>query len=114
MLVDSEQLKQILLETTHKYEKEINLLHEQLRLIRSQMYGKKSKKRIPDNGTVQLALFDMPEPDIDEAGKEESVEVKVHSRKKPGRKKLPADLHRVEVFHDISDRERVCGCGATL
>ena len=111
---DPGELKQILLETTHKYEKEINLLHEQLRLLRSQMYGKKSEKGIPDNGAVQLALFDMPEPDIDEAEKDESVEVKVHSRKKPGRKKLPADLPRVEVLHDISDEEKVCGCGATL
>ncbi|BCL61591.1 IS66 family transposase [Desulfomarina profundi] len=105
-----------MLETRRSYEKEINLLHEQLRLLRAQMYGKKSEKRTSDNGAVQLPLFDMPEPDIDGADKEDSeeIEVKVHSRKKPGRKKLPVDLPRVEVLHDIPEEDKVCDCGAAL
>ncbi len=109
---DPEELKRIILETERRYEKENELLREQIRLLQAQMFGKKSEKGLADSGAVQIPLFDMPEPDITE--EEDEVEIPAHQRKKPGRKKLPKALPRVEVIHDIDEEEKICGCGAFL
>lgn len=45
---------------------------------------------------------------------EEVVEVPSHTRQKPGRKKLPEELPRIDVVHDINEEEKVCECGAHL
>ncbi|SDU65621.1 Transposase [Desulfobacula phenolica] len=34
-----------------------------------------------------------------------------HTRKKRGRKPLPADLPRIDVIHELSEDERQCNCG---
>lgn len=109
---DPEQLKQILAETKRRYEKEIDLLREQISLLYAQFYGKKSEKGAGEGGARPMSLFDMPEPEVEEA--KEEIEVPAHSRKKPGRKPLPKNLPRVEVVHDIPEEEKVCGCGAAL
>jgi len=108
---DPEELKRIILETERRYEKETELLREQIRLLQAQMYGKKSEKGTADSGAVQIPLFDMPEPEVEE---EETVAVPAHQRKKPGRKKLPEALPRVEIVHDIDESEKICGCGEQL
>ena len=94
------------------FSKEYGILLEQISLLRAQLYGRKSEKTISADGSVQLPLFDMPEP----AGLEpEPPEIKVtgHTRKKRGRKALPEHLPRVEVVHDIPENEKVCACGCT-
>ncbi len=111
---DPEELKQIILKSQaaqSRFEKENELLREQIRLLHAQMFGKKSEKGLADSSAVQIPLFDMPEPEIEA---EEEVEVPSHQRKKPGRKKLPDALPRVEVVHDIDEAEKVCGCGEQL
>ncbi len=108
---DPKKLKRIILETERRYEKENELLREQIRLLQAQMFGKKSEKGVADSGAVQIPLFDMPEPEVEV---EEKVEVPSHQRKKPGRKKLPDALPREEIVHDIAEEEKVCGCGAQL
>ena len=95
------------------FSKEYGILLEQISLLRAQLYGRKSEKTISADGSVQLPLFDMPEP----AGLEpEPPEIKVtgHTRKKRGRKALPEHLPRVEVVHDIPENEKVCACGCML
>ena len=109
---DPEQLKQIILETERRYEKENELLREQIRLLQAQMFGKKSEKGAADSGAVPLPLFDMPEPEVEL--ETEEVNVAPHQRKKPGRKKLPASLPRETIVHDISEQEKICGCGERL
>jgi transposase len=42
------------------------------------------------------------------------IEVPAHTRRKIGRKPLPADLPRIEVVHDLSEEEQVCGCGCMM
>ena len=109
---DPEELKRIILENERTYEKENELLREQIRLLQAQMFGKKSEKGLAHSGAVQIPLFDMPEPEAEK--EEEEVEVPLHQRKKPGRKKLPEALPRIEIVHDIDEAEKVCGCGETL
>lgn len=102
-----------LAESRAVFDKEYGILLEQIRLLRAQLYGRKSEKVIPADGPVPLPLFDMPEP----AGLEpELPEIKVseHLRKKRGRKALPEHLPRVEVMHDIPEDEKVCACGCML
>lgn len=91
------------------FEKENNILREQLRLLRSKMFGRKSEKA---SEYQQELLFDEPESGKAETATETPVmEVPSHIRKKPGRKPLPAGLPRVEVVHDISEEEKKCACG---
>lgn len=108
-----EELKKIILrlqKDQERYEQENELLHEQVRLLYAQLFGKKSEKS--GASSQPLPLFDMPEPEMDR--EVEAVEVPTHTRKKTGRKKLPEELPRVDVVHDISETEKVCECGEFL
>ncbi len=104
---DPALLKQIIAQ----YEAEVRLLREYNRHLYQKLFGPKSEKYYGEN--PQLPLFDMPEPDP-EAEQEEKTPVSSHNRKKPGRKPLPPTLPRVDVIHDISEDEKVCGCGDQL
>ena len=111
---DPAELKKIIgkmSDTQRRYESENDLLREQVRHLYDKLYGRKSEKSQGHN--PQLPLFDMPEPDPDEK-EEETTEVSSHSRKKRGRKPLPDSLPRIEVVHDLSDEEKICGCGTEL
>ncbi len=87
---DPAELKRIILETERRYEKENELLREQIRLLQAQMFGKKSEKGTVDSGAVPIPLFDMPEPEVGRGRKK--LKSHPHQRKKPGRKKLPESL----------------------
>jgi transposase len=74
------------------------------------VFGRKSEKTPKDDG--QMSLFDMPEPELPILEEEEEeVTIGEHTRKKRGRKPLPADLPRIEVKHELSEDERRCNCG---
>jgi transposase len=94
---------------------ENNILREQVRLLRSQLYGSKTEKKLRDKDDGQALLFNEAEACISEEEEQASEEIKVpaHTRKKRGRRPLPEDLPRVDVIHDLSDKEKVCGCGCT-
>ncbi len=96
------------------YDKETGILLEQIRLLRAQLYGRKSEKVIPADGPQPLPLFDMPEPEELDKEPEEEIQVPGHTRKKRGRKPLPDSLPRVEKVHDINDEDKVCSCGCEL
>ena len=93
------------------HNKETDILLEQIRHLRAQLFGRKSEKI--QGGPQTLPLFDMPEP-AEENEVEEKVHVPAHERKKRGRKPLPEDLPRVEVLHDIDDADKMCACGCQL
>ena len=122
MLIDTntlpdnpEELKKIILRmqnNQHRFEKENDLLREEVRLLYARLFGKKSEKGGAESTSVQIPLFDMPEPEAEP--EEDKVEVPAHTRKKSGRKKLPAELPRIDIVHDITDEEKVCNCGASL
>ena len=59
----------------------------------------------------QMSLFDMPEPDLPILEKDEAVTIPEHTRKKRGRKPLPAALPRIDVIHELSEKDRQCNCG---
>ncbi len=110
---DTSALKKIITEQYLEYQKvqeKINYLEEMVRLLKNELFGRKSEaRREPDAN--QLQLFTPPEaPPAPEPSAD--IVIDAHSRKKRGRKPLPADLPRVEVIHDIPEEEKQCGCGA--
>jgi len=105
---DPLELKRIV----HRYEQENDLLREQIRLLYARLFGKKSEKGKIDSSSAQLPLFDMPEPEVEP--EKETTEIPAHTREKKGRKKLPENLPRVEVVHDIPEEEKVCACGGEM
>ncbi len=98
-------------EIVFSQDKEIQRLNEEIRLLRHALFGTKSEK-LPAGPNPQLLLFDMPENPPKEPEKE--VTVPEHTRQKRGRKKLPEDLPRIDVIHDIGAEEKHCDCGTEL
>jgi transposase len=96
-----------------RYEAENNILREQVRLLRAQLYGAKTEKKLKGKDDGQALLFNEAEACIseEESQAQEEIIIPAHTRKKRGRRPLPADLPRVDVIHDLSDKEKECGCG---
>ncbi len=79
-------------------------LIEQFRLAQQQRFGVKSESH-----PAQGDLFNEAEVTLDVI--EESVEsIPTTNKKKSVRKKLPKDLEREVIIHDISDEEKTCDC----
>jgi transposase len=95
------------------YDKETDILLEQIRHLRAQLFGRTSEKIKHEGDPQPLPLFDMPES-VGNDNVEEEIHVPAHNRKKRGRKPLPEELPRVEVIHDIDEADKVCGCGREL
>ena len=96
-----------------RYEAENNILREQVRLLRSQLFGAKTEKKLSVKDNGQALLFNEAEACVSDEEEKEQEEIKVpaHTRKKRGRRPLPEDLPRIDVIHDLSDEEKVCSCG---
>ena len=112
---DLEQIIDALLKKEQEYLNEIKRLKEQVNFLTNKLFGRNSEKTSLED--KQLSLFDPPEeqyPLADEINDEEpAIEIPAHKRKKRGRKPIPADLPRVDAFHDIPESEKVCECGCT-
>ena len=110
--------KQELAEIIFANVKEIERLNEEIQLLRQAIFAPKSEKKpFPKSKSEQLFLFDMPENPPPSADEDEEIEVVVipeHTRKKQGRKPLPANLPRIDVFHDIPEEDKICACGCEL
>jgi transposase len=98
-------------------EMENKLLRERIHQLQHQIYGRKSEKFSLSDGFEQNLLFEEPESseesENNKSDDEEEITITVpeHKRKKGGRKPLPEEFPRVEVFHDLSDEEKMCNCG---
>lgn len=111
---DVSSLKKIIVEQQRedqKLQEQVSYLEEMVRLLKNELFGRKSEvRREPD--ASQLQLFTQPEVPAPEPV--EDVVIEEHTRKKRGRKPLPADLPRVDVIHDIPEADKHCGCGAEM
>ncbi len=88
------------------------LLEEENRWLKAQLFERSSEKRSADVSPDQARLvFNEAEaiaPSTDVAAANESISIAPHARKKRGRKKLPAELPRLEVIHDLPEDQRIC------
>ena len=90
-----------------EFESEIALLREHIRLLVHKRFGPSSEKISREQ--LRLLFEADALQDIEEAETSEpSVTIKEHSRRKRGRRPLPAALPRFDVIHDLSDEERIC------
>jgi len=93
----------------------ISQLEEQVRLFKAIVFQAKSERQaLPGKDETQYWLFDESEMFAGDADEPEDVAVPAHSRKKKGRRPIPAEYPRVEVIHDILEEDKVCDCGCEL
>ena len=83
-------------------------LMEQFRLAQQQRFGASSEAH-----SAQGDLFNEAEVELDVAEAEEEISTTTVVKKKPVRKKLPTNLLRETVIHDIADKNCTC-CGNEL
>lgn len=110
---DPEALKSLLIEQDRKYARllrhaqlEIAKLEEERRLDRANRFGASAEA-----GNHQANLFDEAEQAdaVDSVDADtDAIEIVAHTKRRPKRKPLPADLPRVDVHHELSDS--ACGC----
>jgi len=104
---DPESLKEMLiaLQSELAQSKARNVfLEEQFRLAQQQRFGASS-----EGHPAQGDLFNEAEVALDIV--EEAVELTLTTaKKKPTRQKLPKDLEREVIIHDLSDEEKTCNC----
>ena len=96
-----EVLKHIILELSG----EVSLLKNRLYALLRNSYGTKSEKFDPN----QLALFAELLEDVKQAKSQEQSKPK-EKTKGHGRQKLPRNLPRKKVIHDLPDDEKACKC----
>lgn len=108
-----------LIESLRRERRSRESVEYRLGLLLRRLYGTKSEKIDPH----QLLLFDdafaeseeenpsddEPAASADEPPQENS-QPKKKKGKRNGRKKLPADLPRVRVEHDLAEAEKICPC----
>lgn len=107
-------------------QQEIDYLKHQNRLLRKKLFGTGSEK-LSDTAVAHqtdLQLFNEFELAAQELSKAETPEpdqtssvdlnISVSPTHKPGRKKLPPQLPRVIIEHDLSAEEKQCPCGAEM
>jgi transposase len=100
---DPVTLKALLLDAFTKIAK----YEEERRLDRARRFGASSEA-----GDHQANLFDEAEANIvdEDAVEDDSIEVAAHSKRRPKRQPLPADLPRVDIHHDLDPADKVCAC----
>jgi hypothetical protein len=90
----------------------IDQLEEFIRSLHQKQFGASSEAQ----DTLQSGLFDEgeSEPADDSALTEDTVMVAAHERqpRKPAR--IPAELPREEIIHDLADADKVCYRGALM
>jgi transposase len=96
------------------------------KLLRTQLFSRKSEKLKSYSSDVNRQsefaflseVFDEAETTVEVQEKEEKDELDELDtstpKKKKGRIKLPDDLPREEIIHDISKEEKICKCGCEL
>ena len=104
---DIEQLKAMLLAERKQSAQQaarLVFLEEQFRLAQQQRFGASS-----EGHPAQGDLFNEVEAELDVI--EDTVEsISTTVKKKPVRQKLPKDLEREVIIHDLSDEEKICTC----
>jgi transposase len=97
-------------------EERIGLLEEENRWLKSQLFGRSSEKStIEDISPDQTWLFNETEALVEAAeAATQSITIAAHVRDRRGRKKLAADLPRVEVVHDLPESEKICSADGTV
>jgi transposase len=93
----------------------VKLLEEEVRWLKAQLFGRSSEKMpAEDRNPDQAWLFNEVEATAEATpDAPETITIPACDRAKRGRKKLSADISRIEVLHDLSEAEKVCPVDGT-
>jgi len=99
-------------------EERVQLLEQENRWLKSQLFGRSSERAVPeapvDPNAPQGWLFNETETlSVAAASAPESVTIPAHERRTRGRKPLPDALPRVELVHDVAEADKVCPVDGT-
>lgn len=100
-------------EKNRKWENKYAALHEKYEILLYKKFCRSSEEVNPK----QEMLFteeETPSENTEEKPEESTEQIASYTRKKPGRKTIDPGLPRTEIIHDISDEDKVCGCGCLL
>lgn len=98
-----------LLATLHEQRRENEQLHSRIDQLLRRIYGPRSEKHNPHQPT----LFGEPAAEPLAPPVEVVAEPTPRKKGRHGRRKLPLDLPRVRIEHDLTEAEKLCpGCGA--
>jgi transposase len=86
----------------------INLLEQENRWLKQQLFGRSSEKRSAPVPANQIWLFNEAEAIAAPAEDVAPITIPAHSRNAPGRKPIADDLPRVDIIHDLPEAEKVC------
>jgi len=91
------------------------LLEEENRWLKAQLFGRSSEKMpVEDRSPDQAWLFNEIEATAEVLPEApQTITIPAHERAKRGRKKLAADIPRIEVVHDLSAAEKICPSDGT-
>lgn len=94
------------------YEQEVERLKEMVTALLQARYAPRKDMPFNDGRRVTLPVFDEAEAlTAAEPEEEELKQVAAHTRRKPGgRRKLPENLPRETVVHDLPEEEKTCQC----
>ena len=95
----------------------ISELQEQVRWLKAVIHAATSERRAKPNANErQYSLFDEAEAVAAEFLKadDSTVAVPSHTRRKRGRRPIPPTFPRVEVVHDLPEKDKTCPCGSPL
>lgn len=98
---------------------ENEILKHNLAILRRALFGTKSEKIEPITMEQLGLLFDEAEAGADsqialDLQDDDEQTATQKTKKKTGRKPLPANLPRKQVIHDLPESEKLCPCGCML
>ena len=103
-----------LLEEQHRHLREIESLQHQLQALLRRYYGRSSEKMDPAQRLLFEDLIDKAIPQMPaENGVEDQTPLR-HPRKGHGRRRLPTNLAREKVIHDLPEDQKPCPCCGKL
>jgi transposase len=115
---DPATLKRMILEllaTLRQEQHDKEGLQQRIHLLLQRLYGSKSERFNPN----QLLLFtegsttETAEPPVESAEPAATGQTGKRKARPHGRRKLPENLERRPLHHELSDAERICICGET-
>lgn len=103
------------LEELKRKDRKIDDLQHQVQALLRRYYGRSSEKMDPHQRRLFEDLIDkaIPEMPADEAGAE-AAPPPPRRRKGHGRRRLPSDLPREKVIHDLPEAQKPCPCCGKL
>jgi transposase len=105
---DAAQLKSMMKRLIREHQLDKEQLEHRLAMLLRSKYGPRSEKLDPD----QLDLFDLGREDVQDACDEPADDEGKLPPKRlgHGRRRLPADLPRTRVEHELPEGDRLCPC----